>query len=100
MTLLVEAEGGQQGACRRAGTVVAGPAVTVLRDCQAVVDRDPGARVERVRVDGLSLHGTTGTARVHATVADDAGTHDVDEVVHRVQVRRGWRMTWDGRPDL
>jgi hypothetical protein len=99
-TLLVEAEGGQSGACHRSTAVLAGPAAGVLHECQAIVDHDPGARVASIRVDKLALQGTTGTARVHAVVDDRTGTHTLDRVVDLVHVHRDWRMSWDGRPEI
>lgn len=62
-----------------------------------MVGSDPGLRVERVRVDRLDLHGATGSAHVRASVADSAGRHDLDEVVHLVHPGP-WLMVWDGSP--
>ena len=100
-TLIVDAEAGQSAACQRLTSVLATPATTgALGHCQAIVDRDPGARVASIRVDHLSLHGQTGTARVQVSVDDSTGTHTVDQVVDLVRARRDWRMSWNGRPEI
>jgi hypothetical protein len=96
-TLLVEAEAGHTGACRKAETVLAGPAAQVHSECLSLVDDDPGAHAGRMKVDGLSLHGTVGTAHVRAAITDDAGTHTLDRKVDLSKVGRDWRMTWDGK---
>jgi hypothetical protein len=97
-TLLIGAEGGHAGACRKAVSVLAGPTADMLRDCRALVDHDPGARADRVRVDVLRLHGTTGTARVRTSVTDGDGTRSVDRVLRLEHASRGWLWDWDGTP--
>jgi hypothetical protein len=96
-TLLVEAEAGHARACQRAEALLAGSARQVRSECLALVDDDPGAHVEKVQVDRLSLHSTLGTAHVHAAITDDAGTHTVDRTVDLSKVGRDWRLAWDGK---
>lgn len=99
-TLLVDAESGKAGACQRSTKVLAGPATTVLTQCQGLVGHDPGARVASISVDGLDLRGSTGSIHLKASIADRTGTHNVDRVVDLVRSGRLWRMKWDGRPEI
>ena len=78
---LIDAESGKAGACQRSTKVLAGPATTVLTQCQGLVGHDPGARVASISVDGLDLRGSTGSIHLKASIADRTGTHNVDRVV-------------------
>lgn len=94
--LLVAAEGGSSTACRRTTPVLAGPGQVLRRECDGVVDEDPGVRVDKIVVDHLDLSGRTGTARVRTTVTDEHGTRTVDRVVDLVLESKVWRLKWDG----
>ena len=96
-TLLLEAEGGDAAACRATVRVLAGQPAATRQACAGVVDHDPGIKVDKVVVDRLHLGGTTGTARVRATITDDKGTRTVDRVVDLVRQARSWRLNWNGR---
>lgn len=96
MTLLVRAEGGQPGACRSVAAVLAGSGLR--QECLGIVDEDPGARLEDVRVDPARLGGQTGTVRLHATLVDDRRSRTLDVVCHVVDQSQQWRLQWDGKP--
>jgi hypothetical protein len=98
LELVVSAESGQSSACRALGPMVAEPASTTLSKCQTIVGDDKGARLGEVNVSTPHLGNGTGTVHVRATVTDRSGTHAVDETVQLVEVRKHWRMSWDGRP--
>jgi hypothetical protein len=96
-TLLVDAESGDSTACARTARVLAGPSQLLRQECTGIVDRDPGVRVDKIRVDRLDLGGRAGTARLRETVTDDRGTRTLERVVHLVHESRVWRLSWDGR---
>ena len=98
--LLVNAQAGKEIACHRVRSLLAGPAETVRGECEQVLDKDPGVRLDGVAVDRLDLAGKSGTARVRTTVTDAAGTRHLDQVVHLVEEGKQWRLSWDGHPTV
>jgi hypothetical protein len=100
VTLIVSAEGGRGAACRELEPVVAPPGKKTLAECRAIEGDDRGAHVDAVSVGRPRFSGPTGTAQVRATVTDPRGRHQVDEQVRLVEVRRHWKLAWDGRPAL
>ena len=98
--LIVNAQAGKKSACRRMQKVMAGPVELLQAQCQQVLGHDPGVQLDKIAVDQLQLGGKTGTARVRSTVTDKAGTRNLDQVVHLVEVGKLWRLQWDGRPTV
>jgi hypothetical protein len=98
LTLLVDAESGRDGVCRSWADYVMGLRRDLLQECQALADRDPGARLEEVHEDPPALTSTAGTVTVHATLVDDHGRRALTREVRVVAVNGRWRMSWDGRP--
>jgi len=99
LALVVDAESGRGGVCHRTWTAyVSGIGRDLRQECEALADRDPGARLEDVREDPARLGSTTGSVTVHATLADDHGTRAFTQKVDLVDVNGRWLMTWDGRP--
>jgi hypothetical protein len=100
LALVVSAESGQTSACHALEGVVAAPASKALSECRSIVGDDRGARVGDLTVGEPHLGKGTGTVELRATIDDRNGPHAVDETVRLVEVRRHWRMTWDGRPAI
>lgn len=99
-TLLIDAEGGSSGDCRRVPKALMGAVKDLRQQCDAIVGDDPGAHVQKISVDRLDLTGEVGKAYVHATVSDAKGTRTVDRVVDLHRASRAWRMVWDGKPEV
>jgi hypothetical protein len=97
LALVVSAESGQTSACHPLEAVVAPPASKALAQCRAIVGDDRSARLGNLSVGQPHLGKGAGTVDVKATIDDRSGTHTVDETVPLVEVRRHWRMAWDGR---
>ena len=98
--LLVNAQAGKDSACRRVHSLLAGPVELLRSECDQVLGKDPGVRLDKVVVDRVQLAGKTGTARVRATVTDAAGTRNLDQVVHLVEEGKQWRLSWNGHPTV
>lgn len=97
MDLLARAESGTKGPCEKLDKYVEGPKRNYLSACQAMIGKDPGAHLTGIKVTDISLHGRSGTARVHATLVDDTGKHAFDRVV-RLHEKNVWHMVWDKQP--
>jgi hypothetical protein len=96
VTLLVSAESGRDGACRELAGVTSGRAATVVAECQAIVGRDVGVRLDSIHVSRPSLTGATGHVRFSATTTDASGTHATTEVVALDRPHRDWQLVWSG----
>jgi len=96
LTLLVRAEGGRIGACRKAAPYLAGVRHDEVQDCLAVVGSDRGASLEDVEVGAPRLASPTGTVEVTGTLVDDTGTRAFDSTVHLVEQSGHWLIAWDG----
>ena len=96
MTFLVRAESGDAHACRRAAPLLSG--FKERQSCLAIVGRDPGAKLQDVHTDTAKVNGTAGSVRLRATVADDQGTHAIDDVLKLTEVGSDWHLVWDGTP--
>jgi hypothetical protein len=96
VTLLVSAEAGHGGACRALAGVTSGRAGTVIAECQTIVGRDTGVRLDSIDVSRPSLRGATGHVRFSATTTDASGTHATTEVVDLVRPHRDWQLVWSG----
>ena len=99
LELVVAAEDGQASACRSLGAVVAQPAATTLSECRAILGDDKGARLDGVTVGTPHLAKGVGTVAVTGTVTDGDGSRPIDRTVRLFELRRHWRMVWDGQPE-
>jgi hypothetical protein len=96
VTLLVRAESGQNGACRKAAAHLTGSGRR--QECLGIVGEDPGAHLENVKLGAAHLGSKTGTVRLTATVVDDHGSRDLDRVLDLDLQGKLWLMRWDGKP--
>ena len=98
LTLLVRAESGVHGPCTQLAGYLHGTRPDYEPECRALIGTDPGAHLEHLKIDRVTLHhGGTGTAQVHATFVDDQGSHSYDRQVD-LRDDDTWRFAWDGRP--